>query len=58
MLRIIEQLAHLEKSAVIGRVIPQDWHEGRRKIHVWWGGLKQNGDMLVLFAHLLSLNPA
>jgi hypothetical protein len=24
---------------------------------VWWGGLKQNGDMLVLFAHLLSLNP-
>jgi potassium/chloride transporter 4/5/6 len=58
MLRIIEQLAQLEKSAVIGRVIPRDWHEGRRKIHVWWGGLKQNGDMLVLFAHLLSLNPA
>jgi hypothetical protein len=58
MLRIIEQLAQLEKSAVIGRVVPRDWNEGRRKIHVWWGGLKQNGDMLVLFAHLLSLNPA
>ena len=58
MLRIIEQLAKLEKSAVIGRVVPRDWNEGRRKIHVWWGGLKQNGDMLVLFAHLLSLNPA
>jgi amino acid transporter len=58
MLRIIEQLAQLEKSAVIGRVVPRDWNEGRREIHVWWGGLKENGDMLVLFAHLLSLNPA
>jgi hypothetical protein len=29
----------------------------RREIHVWWGGLQHNGDMLVLFAHLLSLNP-
>ncbi len=57
MLRIVEQLAQLEKSAVIGRVVPRDWNEGRRKIHVWWGGLKENGDMLVLFAHLLSLNP-
>ena len=23
---------------------------------MWWGGLQQNGDMLGLFAHLLSLN--
>ena len=29
-----------------------------RVIHVWWGGLQQNGDMLALFAHLISLNPA
>jgi hypothetical protein len=24
---------------------------------VWWGGLQNNGDMLALFAHLISLNP-
>ena len=58
MLRVIEQLAKLEKSAVIGRIVPRTWNDQRRSIHVWWGGLKQNGDMLVLFAHLLSLNPA
>jgi solute carrier family 12 (potassium/chloride transporter), member 4/6 len=57
-LRVIEQLAKLEKSAVIGRIVRRDWNEKRRRIHVWWGGLKQNGDLLVLFAHLLSLNPA
>jgi amino acid transporter len=56
-LRVVEQLAKLEKSAVIGRIVSRDWNERRRHIHVWWGGLRQNGDMLVLFAHLLSLNP-
>jgi hypothetical protein len=57
MLRVVEQVAKLEKSAVIGRIVPRAWNDQRRSIHVWWGGLKQNGDMLVLFAHLLSLNP-
>jgi hypothetical protein len=28
----------------------------RGPIHVWWGGLEQNGDLLVLLAHLLSQN--
>lgn len=57
VLRVIDRLAHLGKSAVICRPVPRSWNDGSRKIHVWWGGLKQNGDMLVLFAHLLSLNP-
>ncbi|MEN8240264.1 MAG: Na-K-Cl cotransporter, partial [Actinomycetota bacterium] len=57
VLRVIEQLSHLGKSAVICRAVPRGWNDGVRQIHVWWGGLKQNGDMLVLFAHLLSLNP-
>ncbi len=57
-LRLIEQLAHLGKSAIIGRIDSHGWNVDRRQIHVWWGGLKQNGDMLVLFAHLLSQNPA
>jgi amino acid transporter len=57
ILRVIEQLSYLGKSAVICRAVPRGWNDGPRQIHVWWGGLKQNGDMLVLFAHLLSLNP-
>jgi len=27
-----------------------------RRIDVWWGGLQHNGDMMLLLAHLLSLN--
>ena len=57
ILRVIERLSYLGKSAVICRAVPRSWNDGSRQIHVWWGGLKQNGDMLVLFAHLLSLNP-
>ncbi len=57
VLRVVERLALLEKSAVICRIVPRDWNPGRRTIHVWWGGLQHNGDMLVLFAHLISLNP-
>ncbi len=57
VLRVIERLSYLGKSAVICRAVPRGWNDGARQIHVWWGGLKQNGDMLVLFAHLLSLNP-
>jgi amino acid transporter len=57
-LRIIEQLALLGKSAVICRTGSGERRPQNRQIHVWWGGLQQNGDMLALFAHLLSLNPA
>jgi len=57
VLRVVERLALLQKSVVICRIVPRDWNPGHRTIHVWWGGLQHNGDMLVLFAHLISLNP-
>jgi hypothetical protein len=57
-LRIIERLALLGKSAVICRTGTAERRTRNRVIHVWWGGLQQNGDMLALFAHLISLNPA
>ena len=57
VLRVIERLAHLGKSAVIGKISPPQWNWGRGQIHVWWGGLEQNGDLLLLLAHLLAQNP-
>ncbi len=56
-LRIIEQLALVGKSAIICRTVPSHRRVRSREIHVWWGGLQNNGDMLALFAHLISLNP-
>ncbi len=57
VLRIIEELASLGISAVICNPRPLESTRRPRRIDVWWGGLRNNGDMLVLFAHLLSLNP-
>ena len=56
-LAIIEALSNVGISSVICRPRSELPLRRRRRIHVWWGGLQQNGDMLVLFAHLLSLNP-
>ncbi len=57
MLRILRAISKTGKSTVISRL---KWaHEpGQDKqIHIWWRGLKNNGDLMLLLAYLLSLNP-
>ena len=56
-LRIMRALSRVNKSTLITRL---NWvHEPgqRRRIVIWWGGLENNGDMMLLLAHLLQLNP-
>lgn len=55
-LGIIRQLSLMGKSTVICRVRPRAWSSTPRRIDVWWGGLQNNGDMMLLFAYLLSKN--
>ncbi len=57
VLRVMHGASLLGKSTVICRIAPRSWAPTRRRIDVWWGGLESNGDMLLLFAHLLSMNP-
>jgi amino acid transporter len=57
ILRSIEELSLLNKSSLICRPLGGALPPSGRTIHVWWGGLKDNGDLLVLLAHLLSLDP-
>ena len=56
-LRITRALSRIHKSTLITR--PNWLHEPgqERRIVVWWGGLENNGDMMLLLAHLLKLNP-
>ncbi len=57
MLRIVRATARAGKSAIIARL---NWaHEPgqRTQIDIWWGGLQNNGDMMLMLAYLLSLNP-
>ena len=59
VLRVIRRLEHMHKSLLIGRVQPlRALRQGRhRTIHVWWGGLQRNGDLMLLLAYLLTRNP-
>jgi solute carrier family 12 (potassium/chloride transporter), member 4/6 len=57
ILRTIDQLSMLGKASLIFRPVGRALPQTGRSIHVWWGGLKDNGDLLVLLAHLLSLDP-
>ena len=57
-LRSLRSFSHLGKSLILVRidtsrmpVAPRD-----REIHVWWGGLQRNGDLMLLLAYLLSRN--
>ena len=56
-LRIMRAMAYARKNTIITRL---NWaHEpGREKrIDIWWGGLQNNGDLMLLLAYLLRLNP-
>ncbi|MBD3237592.1 MAG: hypothetical protein GF330_12880 [Candidatus Eisenbacteria bacterium] len=58
-LHVVRRLARIGKSVIIGRIqpglIPRERQE--RVIHVWWGGLKHNSDLMLLLAHLVTRNP-
>ncbi|MCZ6636359.1 MAG: Na-K-Cl cotransporter [bacterium] len=57
VLRIMRALSRAGKSTIIARL---NWafEPGQEKrIVVWWGGLENNGDLMLLLAYLLSLNP-
>ena len=58
-LRVVQPLKQLNRSLIIGKTNPLGtFCEGqRREIHVWWGGLKRNGDLMLLLAYLLTRNP-
>jgi len=55
----VRRLEKLRKSVVIGRIHPQYVFPRRKshlQVHVWWGGMKQNGDLMLLLAYLLTRN--
>lgn len=58
-LRSIRKLRRLHQSFILGKIKPlPPGREGRRRtVHVWWGGLQQNGDLMLLLSYLLTRNP-
>ncbi len=58
-LKLIQRLEIINRSMIIGSLVPRlpGWEKSRKNIHIWWGGLQRNGDLMLLLAYLLSQNP-
>ncbi|MBN1916714.1 MAG: amino acid permease [Verrucomicrobia bacterium] len=59
--RIMRRAARLRKSMLICRLPGPDKlveldEKRRKRIDIWWRGKQHNGDMMLLLAHLLTLN--
>ncbi|OGF59563.1 MAG: hypothetical protein A2Y62_03740 [Candidatus Fischerbacteria bacterium RBG_13_37_8] len=63
LVKFLDTMRHLEKlrkSFIIGKMQPRFLfpREGvKRFIHIWWGGMQHNGDLMILLAYLLTQNP-
>ncbi len=55
-LRIVRALDQLGKASMLVRPNPATGPESFRRIDVWWRGRQNNGDLMLLLAHLLRLN--
>ncbi len=58
MLRTVRTLYHIGKPAMIIRSKPPTGPTGRKRVDVWWRGKQNNGDLMLMLAYLLTLNPA
>ena len=56
-LRTMRAMSYAGKNTIIARI---NWaHEpgSEKRVDIWWGGLQNNGDLMLLLAYLLRLNP-
>jgi len=56
MLRSIRLISGIQKSSLLARFNELPEQSGRERIDIWWRGKHSNGDLMLLLAHLLSLN--
>jgi hypothetical protein len=56
-LRIMAAVANAGKNTIIARIRWAHEPGQTKRIDLWWGGLQNNGDLMLLLAYLLRLNP-
>ena len=56
-LRLMRSMSRLNLSTILARLPDSEGPPEHHTIDVWWGGLQNNGDLMLLLAHLLNLNP-
>ena len=55
-LKIVRAMAEKGKNVILSRITTGLTQRGR-KIDIWWAGQRNNGDLMLLLAYLLQLNP-
>ena len=56
-LRLVRLMSHIRLSTLLVRLPDPAGPKRRKIIDIWWGGLHKNGDLMLMLAHLLRLNP-
>jgi amino acid transporter len=57
MLMIMRTISTIGRSTIITKLRGLTNRSHYRRIDIWWGGLENNGDLMLLLAHLLQMNP-
>jgi amino acid transporter len=57
LLRIFRVIAQIQMSTILARLSDLEGPIAHNTIDIWWRGLQKNGDLMLLLAHLLNLNP-
>jgi hypothetical protein len=58
LLRIMRAISKVNKNTIIASLSPDlRSSQLKKRIDLWWGGLQNNGDLMLLFSYLLTLNP-
>jgi hypothetical protein len=55
---LIRDFVHLDTSVLLLNYDEQRGFGRRKRIDVWWGGLENNGNLMILIAHLISQTDA
>jgi len=57
LLRIMRAMSRINVSTVLAKLPRTAYKAYRGRIDIWWRGLQHNGDLMLLLAYLLNLNP-
>ncbi len=55
---MLGDLARLDLSLLMVRYNPERGWGDKREVHVWWGGIRGNGGLMLLLAFLLKTDPS
>lgn len=57
MLMVMRTISRIGRSTVITKLKNLKKRPFYKQIDIWWGGMENNGDLMLLLAHLLRMNP-